>query len=316
VAAGQLAFDAQIAMVQSHPAFMHLGFTNEELAAGLRELGPKNAQNIYDVIYPDAAAKVKQVYYDAWERNMGTTRQVMDFVQGLVDDGASRGRREGEKEAMKALMGIGKPEAAPLLKEKDKAAVIPVKRVRAWRYTLANFQTGLSVPNVAEYFQVLNGIRQDLGVHKAHLETLKPAMEQAGIPLQDFTVTFWIVGYASRLGGQGSNQELAEKRAASVSGLLQGSLGGAYQYNASGKGAAVPKESTTAADIDDPRPEADPAKLEEIKKQKLEEYRQQFPNISEAERQKMVEERYGAASNEETMRRVDIFMNWEGYEMP
>ena len=210
-----------------------------------------------------------------------------------------------------------------------------VQSEKVWKYNIGPFETGsAALPGDAQVY--LDMIKQDISAKQEEINAQRELYEQLGVD-PSFKVEFMIEGFASRpwqtAGNDAQrkekNQQLSQARADSVASQINGMfadvLGGITSV---GRGAAVRilendikveggvmvKNKTTEKILaEDGNGDAIEA---EIRKRE-EQYRKDFPFMSEAEIKKAVRANLGTSSEADDpfIRRVVVTAMWRGYEI-
>lgn len=206
---------------------------------------------------------------------------------------------------------------------------------KTWKYNIGPFETGSSALP-ADTQTYLDMIKQDVQAKKEEIESQKEIFEQAGVD-PAFKVEFLIEGYASRpwqtAGNDAQrkqkNKELSQARADAVASQINGMfadvLGG---ISSVGRGAAVRivehdirmeggeivKSKTTEKILSE---ETNGEAIEAEIKRREEEYKRDFPWMSDQEIKKQVRRSLGTSSEADDpfIRRVVVTAMWRGYEI-
>jgi hypothetical protein len=210
-----------------------------------------------------------------------------------------------------------------------------VQSEKTWKYNIGPFATGSAeLPGDTQTY--LNMIKQDVDAKKQEIDAQAEIFAQLGVD-PDFKVEFMIEGYASRpwqtAGNDAQrrekNKQLSQARAdavaSQVSGMFADVLGG---ITAVGRGAAVRlvehdirieggevvKSKTTEKLLTE---EENGDQIEAEIKKREEQYRKDFPWMTEQEIKKRVRASLGTSSEADDpfIRRVVVTAMWRGYEI-
>lgn len=206
---------------------------------------------------------------------------------------------------------------------------------KVWKYNIGPFETGSSaLPGDTQTY--LDMIKQDVEAKKEEIEAQRDIYEQLEID-PSFKVDFLIEGYASRPWQTAGNDaqrkqknlELSQARAdavaSQVNGMFADVLGGItsvgrgaairiVEHDIRVEGGEVVKNKTTEKIISE---ETDSEAIEAEIKKREEQYKKDFPWMTDEEIKKQVRRSIGTSSEADDpfIRRVVVTAMWRGYEI-